>query len=135
MRSNVEVAYPASDVGVDLLAYRLEKGLRTAGRFVPIQVKAQSGTEYRFLRSWFHRAPGLVLVHVWLVKTDPKFYVFSGLQDVEAALGDHANTESWKGPRGAWSATNPSPADTALMNAHKDRWDRITGQLGLPPPT
>ncbi len=37
MRRSVEVAVPASDVGVDLLAYRLEFRSRTAGRFVPIQ--------------------------------------------------------------------------------------------------
>lgn len=39
MRRGVEVAYPASDVGVDLLAYRLEQGQKAAGKFVPIQVK------------------------------------------------------------------------------------------------
>ncbi len=53
MRLGVEIAHPASDVGVDLLAYRLEADLRTARKFVPIQVKAFSGEGYRFLKSWF----------------------------------------------------------------------------------
>ncbi len=40
MRQGTEVAYPASDVGVDLLAYRLDLRQKVATRFVPIQVKA-----------------------------------------------------------------------------------------------
>jgi hypothetical protein len=51
MRRGVEVAHPASDVGVDLLAYRLQAGQKTAGKFVPIQVKSYSKTGYRFLKS------------------------------------------------------------------------------------
>jgi hypothetical protein len=106
----------------------LEAGQRTAGRFVPIQVKAQSATGYRFFKSWFERAPGLALVHVWFVIGDPRFYVFRDLPDVEDALGDHTRSESWT-KRGVWTATTPSSDDVLLMADHQDRWDRITDQL------
>ena len=121
MRRGVEVATPASDVGVDLLAYQLQGDRKTAGVFVPIQVKAYSGTGYRFLKSWFHRAPGLALVSVWHVVEVPEFYVFRDLTDVEAALGKHAKTDSWI-RRGIWTATNPSQDDVALMKAHRNQW-------------
>jgi hypothetical protein len=128
MRRGIEVASPASDVGVDLLAYRLETGQRTASRFVPIQVKARSGTGYNFQRSWFHRAPGLVLVQVWHVVTVPEFYVFSDIADVEEALGMHAQSPSWT-DNGGYSVTDPSRRQREMMQPHRDRWERITCQL------
>jgi hypothetical protein len=42
MRRGVEVAYPASAVGVDLLAYRFQPGNAVAGKFVPIQDASQN---------------------------------------------------------------------------------------------
>ena len=128
MRRGVEVAHPASDVGVDLLGYKLGTGQKTAGKFVPIQVKAYSKTGYRFLRSWFHRAPGLALVQVWHLITTPQFYVFRDLDDVELAIGSHAQTSSWI-ERGIWSSTDPSASDVKLVASHKDRWDRIISQI------
>ena len=131
MRRGVEVAYPASDVGVDLLAYRLERGQAVAGKFVPIQVKARSGTGYAFLKSWFKRAPGVVLVQVWHVAETPEFYIFRNLTDVEAALDTHAASESWR-TKGGYSITNPTQRHLELMNAHCGRWERITDCL-VPP--
>lgn len=128
MRRGVEVATPASDVGVDLLAYRLRDGQKTGSVFVPIQVKTYSGTGYRFLKTWFDRAPGLVLVSVWHVVETPVFYVFRNLVDVVAAMGAHAQSDSWK-ERGIWSATTPSASDFGQMAEHRKRWDRITDQL------
>ena len=61
MRRGVEVAHPASDVGVGLLAYRLSEGHAVPAKIVPIQVKAYSGTGYVFQKRWFERAPGVVL--------------------------------------------------------------------------
>ena len=131
MRRGVEIAHPASDVGVDLLAYRLDVGLRTARKFVPIQVKAFSGGGYRFLKVWFDRAPDLVLVLVNALASTPRFYVFRGLADIESAIGNHAMTSSWTN-RGIWSVTEMSGPDATLMLPHRDRWERITDQLDLP---
>jgi hypothetical protein len=59
----VQIAYPASDVGIDLLAYRLVPKQTEAARFVPIQVKAKAKSGYNFQRTWFDRGPWVVLVH------------------------------------------------------------------------
>jgi hypothetical protein len=131
MRRGVEVAYPASDVGVDLLAYRLSPHQSVPTRFVPIQVKTRAVTGYNFQRSWFDRAKGLTLVHVWHVETVPEFYVFESLARVEEALGPiHASSKSWK-VRGDYNVTCPGP-DSGIrerMQGHRDKWNRITDQL------
>jgi len=80
---------------VDLLAYRLIKGNAAPKDMVPIQVKSYSSTGYKFMKSWFHVAPGLVLVSVWHVVTTPQCHVFGSIADVEDALGKHANSPSW----------------------------------------
>ena len=130
MRKGVEVAIPASDVGVDLLAYRLRAGEKTAGKFVPVQVKTYSGTGYRFLKSWFEGAPGLALVSVWHVVDTPQFYIFASRDEVEEALGNHVHAPSWTGPRGIWTETEANSAAVTRMQAHRDRWERIIDQLG-----
>ena len=43
---------------------------------VPIQVKTYSSTGYKFMKSWFDVAPGLVIVSVWHAATTPQCYVF-----------------------------------------------------------
>lgn len=128
MRRGVEVAHPASDVGVDLLAYKLVPGQRSTGRFIPIQVKARSETGYAFYKSWFHRAPGLMLVHVWHVATKPEFYIFRDLGDVEAALGMHAASPSWE-KKGGYSVTVASDKERDLMAPHACKWERIIEAL------
>ena len=131
MRRGVEIAHPASDVGVDLLAYRLDSGLRTARKFVPIQVKGFSGNGYRFLKTWFDRAPDLALVLVNNLATTPRCHVFGGLADVEDAIGGHALTPLWI-ERGIWSATELSAPDARLLLPHRECWERITDQLAVP---
>ncbi len=131
MRRGVEVAHPASDVGVDLLAYRLSEGHAVPAKIVPIQVKAYSGTGYVFQKRWFERAPGVVLASVWLTAAKvPQFYILENLVRVEQALGAHAATESWTN-RGIWSSsdTPPNSSDWKLMQPHLDKWCRIIGLL------
>ena len=74
MRQEIEVAHPASDVGVDMLAYRLDPKQRVGRKLVPIQVKTRAATGYQFQRTWFDRCPGVVLAHVWQVAAEtPEF--------------------------------------------------------------
>ena len=129
MRRGIEVAHPASDVGVDLLAYRLAPKETVASKFVPIQVKARSETGYNFQRQWFTRVPGVVLVHVWHVQTTPEFYVFDSLLRVEEALGPlHSTSPSWQ-KVGGYSITVAGLEASNRMQKHRDKWDRIIGQL------
>ncbi|MBI1208835.1 MAG: hypothetical protein GC191_16310 [Azospirillum sp.] len=102
LRRGIEVAFPASDVAVDLLAYRLAPGQSVPSLFVPIQVKARSRDGYNFQRSWFSRCPGVVLVQVWHAVTTPEFYVFESLERVEEALGPvHSKTPAGQTKGGA----------------------------------
>lgn len=129
MRRGVDVAYPASDIGVDLLAYRLPNGIAAPTRVVPIQVKARSGPGFNFQRAWFARAPGLALVSVWYVETMPEYYIFRSELDVQDALGpDAAATNSWRAA-GRYNITNPTREALARMIPHKDQWSRILDQL------
>lgn len=123
MRRGLDVAYPAYDGGIDLIAYR---GL-DFNRVVPIQVKARASTCYQFQRAWF-KVKGLVLVQVWYVVARPEFYIFANLQQVEEALGGHSATKAWT-VAGGWTATVPGQDNLDRMQAHRDRWERIENQL------
>jgi len=109
MRRGTEVADPASDVGVDLIAYRVVEGHAVPARIVPIQLKAYSATGYVFHKRWFERAPGMALVSVWLTTDVPELYVFESICRVEVAPGAHAETNCWKS-RGLSSASKTLPA-------------------------
>jgi hypothetical protein len=124
LRKKVHVAYPAYDGGIDLLAYS-EINFKKA---VPIQVKARSSTCYVFHKSWFKTVEGIVLVQVWHVETVPEFYIFRDTDDVAAALGAHAESDSWT-KKGGWNTTNPGKGELDRMQAHRDKWERITDQL------
>ena len=130
MRRGVEVAVPVVDIGVDLLAYRLDGAHGVPTRLVPIQVKAYSGTGYHFQRRWFERAPGVVLVSVWHTATTPEFYVLESIARVEEVLGDHALTDSWR-VRGGYTVTAVREHDPnwTRMQPHRGQWERIIDQL------
>lgn len=132
MRRGIEVAHPASDVGVDLLAYRLRPKETVPTKIVPIQVKARTASGYNFQRAWFDRCPGVVLVHVWHVCTTPEFYIFEYLARVEKALGPvHAATASWQ-VDGRYSVTTAGTDARNRMQPHRDMWERIIDQLSFP---
>lgn len=127
MRRGVEVAQPHSDVGVDLLAYRLEPGSTVPARIVPIQVKAASGVRFSFDRRWLEKSPNLVLA--WRLETAPEFYVFDSLARIEEALGTRfIMSKSWA-ENGVYSVTSPGSAVLERMAAHRDQWDRLIAQL------
>jgi hypothetical protein len=123
LRQNIDVAYPAYDGGVDLIAYEGHE----FGRVVQIQVKTRSGTNYTFHKTWFDSR--IVLVQVWFAVTDPQFFVFSNLDQVEQALGpEHAQTKSWK-VDGVYHVGNPTKAHIERMQLHRSQWSRIRERL------
>ena len=124
LRRHIDIAYPAHDAGVDLIAYREHK----LDQVVPIQVKARTATCFEFQKGWF-KIEGLVLVQVWNVTVTPEFYIFGNLGDVEDALGvAHCATPSWMN-KGAYTVTSPTSEHLARMKPHKDRWDRVELRL------
>ena len=127
MRRGVEVAQPHSDVGVDLLAYRLGFGATVPRGIVGIQVKSTSSISFSFQKLWFKKAPVLVLA--WKLATTPEFYVFDSLDRVEEALGpQYASSKSWA-EGGRYTATKPTADGLARMAPHLGKWERITARL------
>jgi hypothetical protein len=122
LRQGIDVAYPAYDGGVDLIAYEGHK----FSRVVPIQVKTRSGTNFTFHKGWFEG--GIVLVQVWFAVTSPEFYVFTNLDQVEQALGEHANTTSWN-EDGRYHVGNPTRAHIERLRPHRSQWSRIKDRL------
>ena len=131
MRRGIDVAYPESDYGIDIIVFRRNHDGNLANQFVPIQVKARSHSGYSFQKSWFGKAVNLVLVQVWWISENPEFYIFSNLSQVEDALGDHAHSPSWT-KKGGYSVTEATKRHDTRMNRHRDKWERIIDQL--PPP-
>ncbi len=124
LRRHVDVAVPTYDGGVDLIAYR-EHNFQ---HIVPIQVKAGSRNRFNFQKSWF-RIDGLVLIHVWNVRTTPEFYIFASLDQVVEALGPrYAASPSWMN-KGGYSVTDPGPEIVERMQPHRDKWERIIGRI------
>jgi hypothetical protein len=128
MRRGIDVAYPESDYGVDIIAFRRSHDGKIANTFVPIQVKARSASGYSFQKSWFSKAVNIVLVQVWWISETPEFYVFQNLQHVEDALGDHALSPSWT-DKGSYSVTEATKRHDDRMKRHLDKWERIIDQL------
>ncbi len=129
MRRGIEVAHPASDRGVDLLAYRLTQKETVPGKFVPVQVKSRSGTGFNFQKGWFDKVPGLVLVHVWNIQACPEFYIFDSVARVEEALGPtYASSPSWENAH-VYTVTTVTDDILKRMKRHKDKWERIVNQL------
>lgn len=113
----VDVARPASDNGVDLLAFG-----GPPWWIVPVQVKSANTERLTFRREWF-KVEGLVLVFVWL--SSRKCFVFDGLPDVEAFLGASAETRSWR-ERGDWALSrNLGPTHRQRLAPFEEAWKKV----------
>lgn len=113
----VDVARPASNNGVDLIAFG-----GPPWWIVPVQVKSASTERIVFKREWF-KIPGLVLVFVWL--GSGRCFVFDGLPDVELFLGDSADTDSWR-TRGDWAITRElGPTHRERLAPFDEAWDKV----------
>lgn len=128
LRQGIEVAYPATDRGIDLLAYRLDGRHVMARNFVPIQVKSRATSGFYFHRSWFTKVPGIVLVHVWNVTSNPELYVFASLDDVEKALGNYAQSPSWK-THGIYNVTEAKESHMERMKPFRNKWSTILDRI------
>lgn len=127
LKRQIDIAYPAYDGGVDLLAF-IEHKFATV---VPIQVKSGSERSFAFEKSWF-RIPNIVLVHVWHVTTTPEIYIFGSIKEIETALGrQHAKSRSWR-VRGRYSITRPSEENLRRMQPFRNKWETIIERLNQP---
>jgi len=129
--AGLEVAFPARDRGVDLIAYAdVDPG---AGRFVarPIQLKAASRRSFGIWRK-YEKIHDLIFAFVWHLDgaDPPETYALTHGEGVAVgeAMGWLA-TESWT-LHGAYTTTQPGVRLRGLLQAHRmdpGRWrEKIT---------
>ncbi|WP_396334095.1 hypothetical protein [Burkholderia anthina] len=122
LRSDVEVAIPVRDRGIDLIAYvDLDE---QAGRFsaVPIQIKTATQRAFSIDRK-YAKFPDLLLAFLWGI-AQPETAIVYALSyreslDVAEAMG-WLKTESWI-ERGRYTTTAPSEKLVALLARYEVR--------------
>jgi hypothetical protein len=132
LRDGLEVAVPARDRGVDLIAYadlsaRVEK---FAAR--PIQMKAASEQSFS-IDSKYSRVADLIIAYVWHIhdpaKTVSYALTFKEALQVSRKCWARAKSPSWK--RGRYSTSKPSHQLCELLEPFRMRqgkWrERVTG--------
>jgi hypothetical protein len=137
LAAELEIAVPARDRGVDLIAYA-ELGSRVKNfSAVPIQMKAFSARGFGINRK-YEKISNLLLAFVWEVAapTSSTIYVMNYIEALAVAdtLGWTA-TESWR--RGAYVTTTPSRRAVALLEQYRATprvwWERVVGQTSAQP--
>ena len=125
LRDGLEVAVPARDRGVDLIAYAdLSQQVRSfAAR--PIQMKAFSATGFGVAQK-YERIADLLLAYVWNLETPQEAVTFAMSYDEAVSVAKEmgwTKTPSWK--KGAYSTSAPSKKLIARLERHKmtpGRW-------------
>lgn len=134
LRDGLDVAVPARDRGIDLIAYAdLSSNVKT---FVarPIQMKASSEASFSIDRK-YKRVANLIIAYVWHVH-DPSATVTYALTYKEALAiartcwgRAKGNSASWK--RGRYSTSKPSRELRELLEPFKVTegkwWENVTG--------
>lgn len=136
LRAGLEVATPARDRGIDLIAYldletRPEDDKASPARFAarPTQMKAITGERFS-IDARYARFPDLLVVHIWHV-ADPAHTVAYGLTYPEKhALAEAKGwiaTQTWK-RHGLYSMAAPSQDLIASLQPYvmtSERWRQL----------
>ena len=109
LAAGVEVAIPARDRGVDLIAY-LDLD-QQQGKFlaVPIQMKAAAGAIFAVNQKYW-KFPELLIAYVWNANSLRECEIFVATQAEACRIADemgYTKTASWQ--KGAYVVTRPSP--------------------------
>jgi hypothetical protein len=132
--AGLEVAFPARDRGVDLIAYadidrRLEKFAA-----VPIQMKAASEACFSIDRKYskFH---DMLIAYVWNVSepANTRIYVLTQQEAVDIATEmKYTDTDSWIN-KGLYVVTHPSHRLVEKLRSHevsRGRWEEKILRVG-----
>jgi hypothetical protein len=134
LRDGLDVAVPARDKGIDLIAYADRSS--NVKEFVarPIQMKASSEASFSIDRK-YKRVTNLILAYVWHIH-DANATVTYALEYKDALRiasqcwgRAKGNSESWK--RGRYSTSKPSRKLRMLLEPFKISegkwWEKVTG--------
>lgn len=146
LRAGLEVAIPARDRGIDLIAYLdlvdppdeardlASAVVRPVQRFAakPIQMKAASRQSFSISKK-YAKLCDLILVFVWNLEDPDRAVTYALTHDEAVAIGEAMGwlaTDSWT-LRGAYNTNNPGARLRGLLEAHRmdpERWrEKITG--------
>jgi hypothetical protein len=131
LRSGLEVAHPARDRGIDLIAYADLETNVTAFVARPIQMKAASTQSFGIDRK-YAKFPNLLIAFVWNLAGPPDQIATFALSYPEAlSVAENMGytvTESWN--RGIYTTTKPSVRLCSLLEPYRMTparwWERIT---------
>jgi|SRR5579863_1142480 len=134
LRDGLDVAVPARDRGIDLIAYSdLSSNVRT---FVarPIQMKASSEASFSIDRK-YERVANLIIAYVWHVHDGNATVTYALTYKEALAIARKCwgrakkNSASWK--RGRYSTSKPSLQLRTLLEPFKMAqgkwWEKVTG--------
>lgn len=95
IKRGFEVARPHRDKGIDLLVFLDEPTKPFVA--LPIQMKAYTGTTFGVWRK-YERMKGLVLVYIWNVRIEPRFFMMTYSEAVRLIPAARKRTSSWNKP-------------------------------------
>jgi hypothetical protein len=117
-RAGFEIAKPARDKGIDLIAFSDRPGM--VFRAVPIQMKAASERVFSVERKYVGR--GIVMAYVWGgLEVTPRVFLVPHDEAVGLLPEQTRQTESWA-KRGFWVTTRPSVELTAALTRYEDNF-------------
>lgn len=125
LRQGFEVAKPRRDRGIDLIIHTDNPA--EPFRAVPMQLKVSSDAAFSLDRKYaqFNR---LVLVYVWHIHTQPRFYCLT-YREALAVIGEKSlATPSWS-ERGYYSMSTVSKEKQRLLDQYENRWDWLRDYL------
>jgi hypothetical protein len=137
LRDGLEVAVPARDRGIDLIAY-VDLSSR-AEKFIarPIQMKAASTSSFSIDRK-YARVADLIIAYIWHVhdplKTVTYALTYGEVLAVAKTCWARARSTSWSS--GRYSTTSPSRQIRELLEPFRMRegkwWEKVTGSKYQP---
>jgi hypothetical protein len=127
IRAGFEVARPARDRGIDLIAF----GDTATEPFwaCPIQVKAASVESFSLDRKYADR--GIVMAYVWqALSAEPRLYLVP-YDDAVTLLGAARDTKSWQ-EEGRWAVTRPSVSLKAALEPFHEAFHLLRRSASTP---
>src|ERR1700680_1539553 len=130
LRANLEVAIPARDRGIDLIAYADLGTQVTRFSACPIQLKAAIGGSFSVDRK-YARFPNLLMAYGWYLEDLAKTVTYATTHPEAVAVADamgYTQTASWE--RGLYVVTKPSPELVAHLEPFRMTpekwWEKVT---------
>lgn len=134
LQAGLEVAFPARDRGIDLIAYvDIDREL---GRFVgkPIQMKAASQQSFGIWKKYL-KIQDMILCFVWHLDGSKEAETYALTCSEAIAVGEAmgwTRTASWN-EKGGYSTTRPGAELCRLLAPHRMTpelwWVKVTGQV------